>query len=357
MSLVSRFAGPLVALSLSAVTACVQPGGGGGDGGTATSDLSSTRYAVYVDPQEAVTQVSGHVWDPEAFLLTFLNCGMDCPFPPLTLPGVPTIELSLVAGAQVLLFDPMTMAPGAFSPALTTPEGAWYIQDVVSRPGVPFFMVAQPPEPGGMHLRPIDVGLPPIPPAEYLPTNVMKPVFTSYTLCLGQSIPIASTGGVLQAVQRFLNANVAPTTMPDLLNPGRFGGVLVTWLYQPGVPVMRVPAFGATSTASAGQVLNIDWAPPGVLPPEANQSDRGFYVGPGPSSAMGITVTLLPPEAAGTPVQFTPVDPVEDEAQGRPYFFPPLPPMVAPPGLISVLEMQSLFPMAPPPPEWFCFGG
>jgi hypothetical protein len=309
---------------------------------------------VFVDLKVNVGTVTGFAWDPEAFWFTVTTCPSPCPFPPIRVPGVPTLERAVVNGSQVSLFDPTISRPAFPAAALSTPGGGWYIDKVVSRPAPPFLAVAAPPGPGIPPLK--NAGpptLPAIPAAGYLPTITLKPIFTTFTFCVGQAAGLISTGGILEAVAAHLTAGGRPTVVPDFVDRTKFGGVAVVWLYQPGAPPQRVPAFGTTIGSSVGQVLNIAWASPGS--PSA-RSARGFYVDTvAPVSPLGLSVVLLDP-VTGPPSQatFTFADPVTDPATRRPWGFPVLPPQTIAPGIISFVDIQGITPGAPPPGANIC---
>lgn len=317
--------------------------------------------ARFVDVKTDITSIQGYVWDPEAFWHTVAMCGQDCPFPPLLIPGVPTIENAMVTGSQVVLFDPIAGKPTYQARALSNEQGGWYVEKVTARGDVPFLAVALPPDPATPALKEtMPPFIPPVPQANYLPTVALKPIFTRFTKCLGQPTGVISDAGVLQAVAKYLTATGTPTTVPDLLDPAKFGGVLVTWMYLPGPPVLRVPAFATQFSAAEGRVLAIDWAPPDApLPPEVKefQSARGYMVkGEDQPSPIGLSVTLLAPiSGPPSPIAVTTSDPVTDEASGRPWMFPPLPPLIIAPGIISFLELPGAIPGSPPPPDWVCF--
>ena len=319
--------------------------------------------ANFIDMKTNVTHVEGYVWDPEAFWLTVASCDptKGCTLPPIVLPGVPATERSEVAGAMVSLFDPLAdpAAPPQFvANAPTDQYGGWYMDKVTSRKGgPPFIPVAIPPAPGGTPLK--DNGPPfldPIPPADYLPTMALKPIFTEYTNCLGQSVPIASDKGVLEAVAKYLTANGTTTTAADFIDPSKYGGVLIAWYYLPSDPPVRLPAFNTVLSTTAGTIYNINWAPPKALPPFMNQSTRGFFVDTSTTgSPFGLFVVTLPPlMGPPSPVSLTITDPITDAPTGRPWTFPDVPPQILPPGLISYLELQGNQPGRPPPAQWVC---
>ena len=305
--------------------------------------------------ESAVASVSGFVWDPEAFWWTTAMCGQDCPFPPLTVPFVPSMIRSLINGSQVVLIDPATGMPASVAPELTTPNGDWHMNQVPSRPDPPFFMLAAPPAMGTDPVPNKSFGppIPAAPDANYLPTLVLKPVVTRWTDCTFQSAPLASDAGILSALALYLTSQGTPTQVTDFIDPMKYGGVVITWMFIPGPPVLRVPAQGTQVTADAGTMYPIAWAPPGLGPPGL-QSPRGFFVGA--TGGIGASVLLLPPAMGPTPVNFTFSDPVTDEASGRPWQFPSVPTIPVLPGVVLFNELPGLQPGSPPPPPWVCLG-
>jgi len=181
----------------------------------------------------------------------------------------------------------------------------------------------------------------------------LKPIATRFNYCMGQPAALLGDTGILEAVAKHLTLTGTDTTVTDLSSPARFGGVVVWWMLQPSGAGVHVPAFGTSIEANVGQVLNVNWAPPGALPPDV-QSERGFFVdAEAPVSGMGIVVTLLPAKAGPpAPVQFTAIDPVTDAEQGRPWAFPPLGPITVGPG-ISFGELPAIA-GGSAPPEWVC---
>lgn len=301
-----------------------------------------------------VANVAGFAWDPEAYWLSMAACGTSCPIPPITVPGIPIFDSSLVKGAIVNIFDPLNPPMPAGTAPPTPAEGTWFLQGLPSRADVPFFtFTVHDPSAGTPALR-ITPPLPPVPPAAYLPTLSVRPIVTRYTSCYGISADLISDKGIVQAVAKYLTSKGQSTTVPQLLDPTRFGGVVVFWNYVPGIPPLRVPAFGTDMQASVGRVLRLDWAPPGALP-AAIQSDRGFFVDDtAPVSGMGLTVTLLPPSPSPAPteVRFTAVDP--QTGGDHPYLFPPLPPIPVSPGFITFGQLPGIQLGSPPPPNWVC---
>ncbi len=300
---------------------------------------------------EAVNEgarVGGFLWDLEAYAYRFLTCAQPCELPPITVPGTPLFDWSQVKGAQVHLFDPASATPRYAAEAATGANGTFRVEHVETRVGPPYFPLLT----AAGAAQAVNQGPPGLPPGKFLPTLSLRPVATGNSYeCLMVSSLAASDAGVVEAVAKYLTAQGTVTTAADLVDPAKTGGLALWFLYMPGPSSLRVPAFGTAVKASAGQVLPINWAPPGVGPAPL-QSARGFFVdAAAPVSAMGITAVVLPP-GPPAPVQFTAQDSATD--MGRPWAFPPLPAMVVPPGVVSVGELPGLLPGGDAPPSWLC---
>lgn len=337
-----------------------------------------------VDKSE-VTQVYGYTWDPEAmFYIVAMSCfeaqvmPPACPLPPLSLPNEKAGKNSVLPGMAVALFDPLNPpAPGS-APALQAaelagPQGNWYVKDVPSRSDVPYFAVAMP-TPGAPKLPTPDVTVPPAG-AGYLPTMDLKPIVTTPTLCMGQPASMLTDKGILDAVARFLTATGSSTTVSDLLNPTKFGGVVVSWQMAAAGAGVHAPASDTRLTSDLGRVLYIDWIPPPVTLPEpakALRSARGFIIAtkpPNPAnpsappelldySPLGISVVLLDPLKGPPPdLHLKLEDPNPKQAAGRPWTWPALPPMKVGPGMVSYLELNANVDAGPLPPDWACIPG
>lgn len=317
-----------------AISGCVIPG-------PVTTPDAGTNFIVDEAP---TSDLYGYTWDPEAFFLSMLPCGPECPAGPLLEEGGIHFERSRVAGADVLLLD---AASGEFVAQTTGDElGSWLLQGIPTRSGPPFLAFSM----GGTLVESPPVPLPDIPPAgDYLPTMVLKPISPYNSKCYLQEAARMSSTGIIQAVAKYLSAEAGSTvTVDDLLDDTKYGGVFVMWLYEPGPPILRFPAFDTGLTASPGTVLPINWAEPGAvfLPPEilAIQSDRGFVVDPSnPESSWGVTAVVLPPsEEVPTFVTLTFLDPT-----GRLEFSEIEIPIV--PGVVGFGALQ--LNEAPPPGE------
>lgn len=329
------------AIALLAVVLCIS-----GCQNPPPVESTSTPKVEYVDWKTSASVISGYVWDPEAFWFALAMCPSPCMLPPITIPETPFIERSEVIGASVRLVDTRTGAPFMNALAATDRNGGYQFVNVPERSaGPPYLVFAAPPPPSVTPLKDFGPPAAPIPAAGYLPSLAMKPIYNRFTDCIGQSIMLASTGGVLDAVAKYLTPTGGPAVaVTDFIDPSKYGGALVAWFYAPEAPVVRVPAGGTRLTAPGMTVYNITWAPPG-LGPTGLQSPRGFFVTTSPSP-IGVVVALAPRlMGAPAPVQLTFQSSVT---------FPALPPIVTPPGLISTLEMQALVPGGAPPPEYIC---
>lgn len=317
-----------------------------------------TGDALVVDAPPATTRVAGFTYDPETYFWTYAMCGgPGCPIPPYLSPGIPMFDQALLTGGDIAAFDVVAGAPSATAEAPADGQGLFDIEGVESRQDPPFFLIAS----GGSL---VDLGgaapFPPPPPGNYLPSFTLRPIVTQSPACFAQQALQISDVGVLQAVANRMTADGTPTTVDDLLTPDLHAGVAVWFLLEPGEVSTVAPAQGTTVTATSGpdpvgQVFNIDWAPPGALPPEAEQSDRGFYVTPDATSPVGIVVVVLDPlTGPPSPVTFTAVDPTTDGAARRPWNFPPLDLMLAP-GMVSIAPLQLM--EAPDPNAQAGLGG
>jgi len=272
------------------------------------------------------TRVTGFVWDPEAFFTSFVECTQVCKapipqLPPLLLDNNPLLLRTVIRGAQVSLVD-LEGSAGPLPTVASDPLGIWVQPRVPSRKA-PYY--ARTTGQGALPAEAIFPVLSPLPPVNYLPTVTMRPIHTDVVDgCYGIDAAQLSEKGILQAVAKYLTAKGTSTSATDLTNPARFGGVTVFWLYMPGFSSLRAPGGGTTIEASSGQVLNVEWAPPGVLPPPLSdlQSERGFFVAEGaPVSSVGISVVLLPANSTA-PVKYSVKDPQTNAALARPWKAP-----------------------------------
>lgn len=310
-----------------------------------------------------VASINGVTFDPEYYLLSFLQCGdPECP-PPILVEGIPHIEAAKVWGAQVSALVPGATGTGVAFPQPTGFDGTFTITGVPQPEALRLYLHAfvppdaVPPE-GEPFPREWHPGMAPLPPYNYLPTTTVRPVFTESRACFNQRAVLISDAGALEAVALFLTQTGTPTTVADLIDPARTGGVLVWWNLVPGDVVQRVPGFATLTEVSVGTTYLISWAPPGLGPPF--QSQLGLFVDDtnDRGNSFGLTVTVLPPTTeASTEVQVTSVDPVEDPVEGRPWPFLPLNPIQVRPGEVSYGEHQAGLPSVQggPVPQGACF--
>ena len=354
------------------LTACVVAGllAGGCISSKNNQPDASSAFMPVANMGPPVTDVYGYAMDHEAFWFQFATCagptGANCPIPPIVVPGVPVFTRSLIPGAQALLFDgenPMAMPKPAAQ--LTGADGTWAIPANPRRPGQPYFAIAAVPPPTG---TPMDPGyvtpftapngaviLPAVPRTNYFPTFNLKPIAPNWSMCMGQEAGIIGDNGILEAVAK----RIGGITAADFLDPAKYGGVAIWWLWMPTSPIARVPAFGAKATADVGTTYFISWAPPGLG--GATQSARGYLAVADPvaGNGIGISVTVLPPNTAApmapTFVHFTTEDPVTDTTALRPWSWPPLPPQVPiAPGVISFGTLPAITNGGLRVPDWVC---
>ncbi len=331
----------------------------------------SENFGQTVKPD--VTQVHGYTWDPEASLYLAATSGIkcerekntspDCPIIPMSfgMPGLTTAApYAVLPGIEVSLFDPLNPAGPGLKGEPAGTNGAWRV-DVPSRSDVPYFAIANAP-PGAPQLNPPPAGYDALPPgAEYLTTMDLKPIVPYPTLCMSQPATMLTDHGILGAVARHLSATGSSTTVRDLLNKTRYGGVLVVWQLAPGPGGVHAPGAGTRTLSDKGQVFHIDFIPPSIPLPEpvdALRSERGFIVAtktpdpedpPGPpeladSSAIGVTVVLAPPNS-GDPVplnlKLEDADPTRLK-DGTQWVYPQLPPTPVAPGMVTFVEMPAI---------------
>jgi hypothetical protein len=302
----------------------------------------------------------GYMLDPEAFFLSFFECTQKCQppipvLPPILLDNNPLFLRAVIRGSGVSLQDRSGTA-GPLPTATTDPLGHWLMERVPNR-DEPYFISSD--GKGSLPTEPIFPVLSPLPPVSYVPTVTLRPMTAGVSdSCWGLESNQLSNKGILDALARFLSATGTPTTVADFTNPSKFAGVAVFWLGNPGFPYLRAPAANTTVEATAGQVINVEWAPPGFLPPpyDAMQSERGFFVAGAPVSSMGIAAVLVP--ATGSPpasVTYKFVDSTTDAAAGRPWYYPSIQAPLTP-GAITYGGIQMYHSTGPkwPPSPYFC---
>ncbi|QAT86053.1 hypothetical protein EJ065_4503 [Corallococcus coralloides] len=338
------------------------------------------------EPEGLTSRLNGFTVDPEAYFFNLAACApppAQCPLPPLYAEFSPLLQRAVVKNAAITLLDSATGQPLAASGVITASDanGVWTLDKVPTRRGAPYFVLSlvsteMPPIPSGTlaNNAPAQPPLPPLPPVpegSYVSTLTVRPVVPAHSACVGLEALQMSDKGILEAVAKYLTAESSTPDVPipvaDLLDSAKFGGVTVFWLYRPGFPVFRVPAANTTVEASAGRVLNIEWAPVGALPPPLApfQSTRGFFIPPGPpapNSSLGIVAVVHPPSPPGPPpvVHYEAKDSTTSDPEGRPWVLQPLDLPVAP-GTVTFagLQMYSKTPSTTPqiPPPSTCLPG
>ncbi|MFP2900007.1 hypothetical protein [Corallococcus sp. 4LFB] len=327
------------------------------------------------EPEGLTSRLTGFTVDPEAYFINLANCApppAQCALPPLYAEFSPLLQRAVVRNAPITLQDtvpdPATgRPPDPAPPTLSSAAGLWTLDKVPTRRGPPFFVLslgslpALPAQPTLANDVPAPFPLPPVPEGNYLPTLTIRPVVPAHSACVGLEALQVSDKGLMEAVAKYLSlTDGTSVTVADLLNPARFGGITVFWLYRPGFPVFRVPASNTTVEASSGRVLNIEWAPVGALPPALApfQSTRGFFIPPGPpapNSSLGLVAIVHPP-LMGPPgnVTYTAKDATTSVPENRPWSLMPLElPQI--PGLVTFAGLQmapavpSKTPSIPPP--------
>ncbi|MDY7229630.1 hypothetical protein [Hyalangium rubrum] len=342
-------------------------GAGCGDSTTPEESnfLPQPEYIPVSQAPAFTTTLTGVAWDPESFFHQVYFClgaGPACPMPPYLSEGLPLYLNASVSGAAVQPFDPLLAGPPPANPLVGQPVnsdgmGIWVFPGVPSphnRPA-PYLMFNA----GVGSLPPVQIG-PPFPKvaeSEYLPTLTLRPItINNNSSCTGLEAAQISKKGVLEAVAKHLTATGTPTTVEDFINPGRYAGVFVVWLYEAGNPIQRKAADGITVEHSTGRILSLSWEFPGSLPAADNQATRGFYVTPNAAiSDIGLYVVLVPQGADVPPtMSFLFKDSRTDEASLRPWTFPPVTVGFGP-GVVNFGGFQMFYPLPPiPPPPAAC---
>jgi hypothetical protein len=329
-------------------------------GVSCNEQLTPTESKVYPspvyatrEPEGPTSRFSGYTVDAEAFFINLANCGATCPFPPLYNDQIPLYYRSVVRDASITALDLATGTPVNQS-GVSGPTGAWSVAKVPSRENPPYFVMTK----GGPGTLANDAPLPPefvlpdVPTGNYVPTITFRPISPVHGICVGIEAIQISDIGIMEAIAKNLSLTGPNTvTVSDLLDPTKFAGISVFWLYHPGFGFLKAPADNTTLEATSGQVLNIEWAPPGALPPELTpfQSTRGFFAPPGaPTSSLGLVAVVHTGTPPAEPVTYTAKDTVTDAANLRPWNFPPLPLPVIP-GAVFFTTVQFMTSQSAPP--------
>jgi hypothetical protein len=321
------------------------------------SEVFPTPQYVTQEPEGPMTRITGYAWDPEAYLLSLFGCGGPaCPLPPILLDNSPLVLRSMVVGASVTVLDTQD-GREAVPPGLSDMTGTWVLPKVPSREAPAYLVRAA----GQGTLAEVPFPLPPLPPGNYLPTVTQRPVYTRHSLCAAIEANHLSDKGILEALAKYLTDKGTPTTPADLIDPQRYAGVVIFWLYNPGFPYWRLPATSPLDVTGGtgiklkvegpGQVLTVDWAPPGALPPPVAplQSTRGFVVFEFASeSKTGLTAVLYPAGSNPGEVTYEVKDTITDPLQLRPWTHPDV--KATPrPGVITFVPIQLYFNGETPP--------
>ncbi|MFY2562783.1 hypothetical protein ACN469_34640 [Corallococcus terminator] len=320
-------------------------------GGCTDSDppaIPRIDEAPVVDLPARTTNISGVVFDPEGYFFTFMMLPEE--EAEGALPGVfngPYVGIPAIVGGQVTLAAPgggdLVASPASFL-------GSWQVLGAPASDTTTYIASATPPAEGVFFDPTAPVQLPE---GTYYPTTFVRPILTNVTQCYGQSALLVGNAGALDAVAQHLTAGGTPTTVEDLLDPAKTGGVALLWVHQPSflADLFLLPADSVAGETTAGQLIALDWAPPEGLP---GQSPMGFMALPDPLSMVGYFALVFPPNATEpVTVSFTdtfelpPGEEPDPEAPPRPFLIPPL--TVEPrAGVVTVQRTFGQF--APPEP-------
>ena len=268
--------------------------------------------------------VSGLVFDPEAFLAMYLAIPEGGP-PAYLLPGMPGLTYSAIPGARVRLYGPGLRETLS---APSSPAGDWQASGVPVDEHTPYLAEAVPPsEPVAFHT---DEYAPLVlPPATYYPTTHLRPIQVGGTQCSSQTALMVGSAGALDAVAQHLTAQGTNTTVRDLLNPARTGGVVLLNVHTPSFfyDFFLSPMDEVAVEASAGTVVALGWSYPEEGVP--GQSPMGYSVVPGAVSPVGYFALVLPP-GASEPVTVSFTDTVVTGPEEEPGEFGPRPLLIPP---------------------------
>ncbi len=305
--------------------------------------------APVVDLPARQATVSGLVFDPEAFFVQYM-ASPEGEFPSLY-DGQPYLTYSAIPDARVRLYGPglpeTTSAPSSGA-------GNWQAPGVLSSDTVPYLAEALPPE-GPIAFYSDEFTPFPLPPATYYPTTHLRPIQVSGTQCMSQTALMVGNAGALDAVAQHLTAQrETPTTVEDLMDPAKTGGVVLFWVQAPSYyyDFDLVSLDSVAGEASAGTLVALDWMMPEGLP---GQSPLGFSVLPDPVSTVGYFALVLPPGVTEpVSVHFTDTYVMgEEEEPGeygpRPLAIPPA--VVEPRPGVSVQRVFAYFGFPPVEPD------
>lgn len=307
---------------------------------------------VFIDAGAPSTHIGGFSYDPEAFFLNLTACGSECQSGPVLSPNSELFVHSTVHSGTVGMFDPVSAAELG-QPASGAADGLFDIPALPNAAPLVFPTLSN----GQL----TDAGT--LPPVKYVKTLTYRPVVLGNAGgCFFVESAAISEVGILSAVAKFLSSEGTATTVADLTNPAKFGGVAIVWMFQPAyVPIFRVPSSKTTVTQSDGRLLHLDWAPPGDPgAPAQLQSARGFFVAKGDTTSnLGLAVVLLPPSKHE--LRFTATDTVTSSIAYRPWTFPAVD-LHIPAGSVAYAPLIMLpipdptgINVADPLPDWVCY--
>lgn len=325
------------------------------------------KNPAFLPEDKPTTYLSGTSYDPEALFYSFVTC--ETCGGPLLFEFDVNYQRSVIVGDTVAVRDgdgvtEITKAAEKSSDygTWTTPPFASRERVFVSSDGTGTLGMGPPPD----MLPPMT---PPIPASTYVPTVTLRPVPAKLGACFAQeAVSLSRTGGILDALAKYMSAGGPATTVDDLLNPAKTGGVVILWMYQPSeIPLVRGPADGIKVETDKGMdapVFFIEFAPSkDLLPPEAQPFwvPRGFVGFPGVevTQRAGIAAIVLPPASgATTNVTIKLTDTVKDPMMARPWEPVEMTVPVAP-GVASfipqVLKLPAEAGPFPPLPYWVCY--
>lgn len=325
-------------LALTLLTAC-----GGGDPNRVAPDESAAPF----EERELVTYVQGYLFDPEGMFVSGATCTSECGgWDPELSTETPHLPRVLLTGGTVSVLDSFLAPTPQEVSAASDAAGIWNTRPVPSRPyEQPYYLLAE--GAAAVAEGPNPEAAFPIPAAAaYLPTINLRPMPAVWSSCMYQPAMLLPRNGVLEAVATWLTRAGTPTSVDDLIDPSRYASVTVVAAQRPIFFINVTPADQTTAEATVGQVLNIDWAPPGEASLSAEQralqSERGFFVTSEETSRIGWTVTLVPPGTAEVVISLK--DSLADEVLKRPWSWPEIRYSPRP----GVITFTYAYPVLPP---------
>ncbi|QSQ19545.1 hypothetical protein JY651_30055 [Pyxidicoccus parkwayensis] len=311
--------------------------------------------APLVELPAAHASVSGFVFDPEAFLVQVLSAPPPDPEQegpgedPAIFDGTSFLVYSAIPSARVRLAAPGLPEATSGEPL---PTGHWQVDGVTVDDTTPYYAEALPPS-GPVTFDNPDAYFP-VPSATYYPTTYLRPIQVNVTQCMSQTALMVGNAGALDAVAQHLTAQGTPTTVADLMDPAKTGGVVLLFVHMPSFfyDFFLSPMDSVAGETSAGTLMALDWAAPSGAP---GQSPMGFSVLPDPVSMVGYFALVLPPGVT-EPVTVSFTDtyvPGPEEEPGpagpRPLMIPPT--VIEPSPGVSVQRVFAIpnFGEEPPP--------